>query len=83
MVGRLAYQNNLNNVLATKPVARSPSFCDYHWRRFVNVRFSLRFVMVSVSDPIPDDDSDDDGDSGAPDSPGVTLSHALADVDIM
>ena len=51
-------------------------------RRFVNVRFSLRFVMVSVSDPLPDDDIDDE-EGIAPDSPGITLSNALADVDMM
>lgn len=51
-------------------------------RRFVNVRFSLRFVMVSVSDPNPVDDTEvDEGE--VPESPGMTMSHALADVDIM
>lgn len=52
--------------------------------RFVNVRFSLRFVMVSVSDPIADDDDDtEDMADVVEDDPGMTLSYALADVDVM
>ena len=50
--------------------------------RFVNVRFSLRFVMVSVSDPIPDDDSEEMA-AAVEEDPEMTLSFALADVDIM
>lgn len=48
----------------------------------MNVRFNLRFVMVSVSDPIPDDDSEDMAEVDE-DDPEMTLSYALADVDIM
>lgn len=48
----------------------------------MNVRFSLRFVMVSVSDPIPDEDSEDMVEEDE-ENPGMTLSYALADVDIM
>lgn len=51
--------------------------------RFVNVRFSLRFVMVSVPDPNPVEDNSVVDDGSASDSPVMTLSHALADVDIM
>eukprot|EP00752_Nemacystus_decipiens_P003935 g3603.t1 len=49
---------------------------------FVNVRFNLRFVMVSVSDPIPDDDSEEMA-AAVEEDPEMTLSFALADVDIM
>ncbi|CAN0366428.1 unnamed protein product [Ectocarpus sp. 6 AP-2014] len=52
---------------------------------FVNVRFSLRFVMVSVSDPVPDEEDSEDLAAVAveEENPGMTLSFALADVDIM
>lgn len=62
------------------PVAPSPPRSKR--LRFVNVRFNLRFVMVSVSDPIPDDDSEDRVEV-VEDEPEMTLSFALADVDIM
>lgn len=38
--------------------------------------------MVSVSDPIPEDEDEED-ESNAPESPRMTLSHALEDVDVM
>lgn len=47
------------------------------------MRFSLRFVMVTVPDPDPIDETDTVEDGVAPESPVLTLSHALADVDIM
>jgi len=39
--------------------------------------------MVSVSDPIPDDDDTEDMAEVVEDNPGMTLSYALADVDVM
>lgn len=51
--------------------------------RFVNVRFNLRFVMVSVSDPIPEDVSEEMPEVAEEDPEMTTLSFALSDVDIM
>lgn len=41
--------------------------------------------MVKVSDPIPEDDEEEEEEGGdnAPESPRMTLSHALEDVDVM
>lgn len=74
---------NIFTTYPSPPPQPSLPFRAKWQQRFVNVKFSLRFVMVSVSDPIVDDDSDDE-EGSAPDSPGLTsLSYAMADVDIM
>lgn len=74
--------NMIDHHTFTRSYLPPPPIRDKTPRRFVNVRFSLRFVMVSVSDPLPDDGIDDE-EGVAPDSPGITLSNALADVDMM
>lgn len=79
----LPFRDNAKLARVVPTPTTNPFPREKHCLRFVNVRFSLRFVMVSVSDPIADEDSEEMGDVVDEDQDMTTLSYALADVDIM